>query len=123
MYKILNYHIATVWLINGLYCKVLNFVPRHGEIVSRILGEQHSRILTILIGCSEIVMALWILSGIKTKLNAIVQIIVIALMNILEFILVPELLLWKHYNLLFAALFIVLIYFNEFYLKSKTLKI
>lgn len=27
--KILNFLIATVWLANGLLCKVLNGVPRH----------------------------------------------------------------------------------------------
>jgi hypothetical protein len=65
-------------------------------------------------------MAVWILSGIKSKLNSVIQIIVIAFMNILEFIVVPDLLLWGHYNSLFAFLFILLIYFNEFYLKTKT---
>ncbi|MCU7616813.1 DoxX-like family protein [Chryseobacterium sp. PBS4-4] len=123
MNKIFNYFIAAVWLINGLFCKVLNLVPRHQEIVSRILSDDHSRILTILIGISEIIMAVWILSGFKTKLNAITQIAIIASMNILEFILVPDLLLWGHYNSLFAFLFIVLIYFNEFYLKQKITKI
>ncbi|MBW7674718.1 DoxX-like family protein [Chryseobacterium chendengshani] len=123
IYQLLNYFIAVVWLINGLICKALNFVPRHEEIVSRILSEGHSRILTILIGCSEILMAFWILSGIKTKLNAVTQIIIIAVMNILEFILVPDLLLWGHYNSLFAFWFILLIYFNEFQLKPKTIKV
>jgi uncharacterized membrane protein YphA (DoxX/SURF4 family) len=123
IYTILNYFIATVWLINGLFCKVLNFVPHHQEIVARILGNDHSRTLTILIGVSEIIMAVWILSGFKSRLNAITQIIIVASMNILEFILVPDLLLWGHYNSLFAFIFILLIYFNEFYLKLKTTKI
>lgn len=123
MYKIVNYFIAAVWFINGLFCKVLNFVPRHEEIVARILSEDHSKILIIFIGFSEILMALWILSGIKTRLNVIVQIIVISSMNILEFIIVPDLLLWGHYNSLFAFLFITMIYVNEYYLNSKTVKI
>lgn len=123
IYTILNYFIATVWLINGLFCKVLNFVPRHQEIVARILGDDHSRILTILIGVSEIIMAVWILSGFKSRFNAITQIIIVASMNILEFILVPDLLLWGHYNSLFAFIFILLIYLNEFYLKLKNTKI
>jgi len=123
IYKILIYFIAAVWLINGLFCKVLNYVPRHEEIVAKILSSDHSRILTIPIGVSEIVMALWILSGIKSKLNAMTQIIVVASMNILEFILVPDLLLWGHYNSLFAILFVLLIYFNEFHLNHKTSKI
>jgi len=123
MNKILNYFIATVWLINGLFCKVLNLVPRHQEIVAKILNSDHSRDLTVLIGLSEIIMTIWILSGFRSKLNALTQITIIASMNILEFILVPDLLLWGHYNSLFAFLFILLIYFNEFYFKSKNTKI
>lgn len=119
IYKALNYFIAAVWLINGLFCKVLNYVPRHEQIVARILSDDYSRILTILIGISEILMALWILSGNKSKLNTMTQIILVVSMNILEFILVPDLLLWGHYNSLFALLFILLIYFNEFHLKHK----
>ncbi len=122
MKNFLTYFIATVWLINGLFCKVLNLVPRHQEIVSRILGEDYSRIATVLIGVSEIIMFFWIISGFKSKLNAVVQIFVIAIMNTLEFILVPDLLLWGHYNSLFAFIFILLIYFNEFKLKLKTQK-
>ncbi len=36
--QILNYLIAAVWIANGLFCKVLNLVPRHQEIVARIIG-------------------------------------------------------------------------------------
>jgi uncharacterized membrane protein YphA (DoxX/SURF4 family) len=120
--KILIYCIAAVWFTNGLFCKVLNLVPRHEQIVARILGEDYSRPLTILIGLSEIVMAIWILSGYKTKLNAVVQIAVVATMNILEFILASDLLLWGKLNSLFAFIFILLIYFNEFYLNREQAK-
>ena len=119
--QILTYFIATVWLINGLFCKVLNLVPRHQEIVGRVLGNLHSQILTILIGVSEIIMAIWILIGFKSKFNAIAQIIIVATMNILEFTLVPDLLLWGKLNILFAFLFITIVFFNEFYLKQKQL--
>jgi len=114
-----NYFIAAIWIINGLFCKVLSLVPRHQEIVARILSNDHARLLTIAIGISEIAMAIWILSGIKSRLNAIAQIIIIAIMNALEFILVPELLLWGRFNALFAFLFILLIFYNEFYFKKK----
>src|SRR6187402_1827280 len=117
--QFLNYFIAAVWIINGLFCKMLNFVPRHQEIVASILGNDHARLLTIVIGFSEIAMAVWILSGIRRRLNAIAQIIGIAAMNALEFILVPDLLLWGRFNALFALLFILLIFYNEFYGKNK----
>ncbi|MCB0660408.1 MAG: hypothetical protein KDC04_05710, partial [Saprospiraceae bacterium] len=54
-HRILTVFIAIVWQANGLLCKVLNLVPRHEQIVARILGDNYSRILTILIGLSEVV--------------------------------------------------------------------
>ena len=113
--KWLTYIIASVWLINGLYCKVLNLTPRHEEIVAKILNTNYSKPLIILIGLSEIIMALWIVSKFKSKINAITQIIIIALMNILELVFASELLLWGSLNILFAFLFILVIYFNEFH--------
>ncbi|UJH68613.1 DoxX-like family protein [Allomuricauda sp. SCSIO 65647] len=119
LHKSLNYFIALVWLINGLLCKVLNLVPRHQEIVGRILGEDYSRPLTFAIGLAEIGMAIWVLSGFKSRLNAILQILVVITMNVLEFILVPDLLLWGKFNALFAFLFILIIYVNEYHLKNQ----
>jgi uncharacterized membrane protein YphA (DoxX/SURF4 family) len=98
---------------------VLNLIPRHHEIVARILGNTFSKPLTILIGFSEIVMAIWILSGYKTKLNAIVQILIVAMMNLIEFLFAPDLLLWGKLNSLFAFLFVLIVYLNEFYHNKK----
>jgi hypothetical protein len=114
----LNYLIAAVWIANGLFCKVLNLVPRHQEIVARIIGNAHAGVLTKMIGISEMAMAVWILSGVRTKANAITQAVVIATMNSLEFILAPDLLLWGRLNALFAFLLILLILWNEFYLRN-----
>ena len=113
-YEIITYFIAGVWLVNGLFCKLLNLVPRHELIVARILGTGYSRELTVLIGAAELGMAIWILSKIKSGLNSILQIAVVGTMNIIEFFLAPDLLLWGRFNILFAFLFIILIYYNEF---------
>ena len=115
---VLSYCIAAVWIANGLFSKVLNLTPRHEQIVARILGDDYSRALTVCIGLSEIAMAIWILSAIKTRLNSIVQIGVVAVMNILEFIFAPDLLLWGRVNSLFAFLFIIVIYYDEFHLNK-----
>lgn len=120
LHKILTYCIATVWLTNGLFSKILNLVPRHEQIVANILGEEFSRPLTVLIGLSEIVMAVWVLTKFKSKLNALTQIMIVLLMNILEFILVPELLLWGKLNSLFALLFVGIVFYNEFVLNKST---
>lgn len=103
-------------MANGLFCKVLNLVPRHQEIVQRILKiDRHTaRRLTIIIGFSEIIMSAWVLSGRWTIINAVAQILVIATMNTLEFFLAPDLLLWGKLNAFFALLFILLIIYNEF---------
>jgi hypothetical protein len=63
-------------------------------------------------------MGIWILSGILPRLNALLQIAVIATMNVLEIILAMDLLLWGRWNGLFAFLFILLIYFNAFRFKK-----
>ena len=108
--------IALVWFINGFFCKVLNLVPRHQEVVGRILGEQHAWFFTKAIGVSEILMVVWILSRIKSRISAGFQMAIVGVMNILEFMLVPDLLLFGKMNIVFAFLFIVLIYVNEFML-------
>jgi hypothetical protein len=120
--RIINYCIATVWIINGLFCKILNMVPRHQEIVGRILGANYAKPLTVIIGVFEVAMAIWILSDIKPKLNAIAQIIIIAGMNTIEFVLVPDLLLWGKLNAFFAFLFILIIFCNEFKLNKHSMK-
>jgi uncharacterized membrane protein YphA (DoxX/SURF4 family) len=113
--KILTLLIAAVWIANGFFCKVLNLVPRHREIVARIIGSDFATVCTKLIGCAEVAMAIWIISGYKSRLNAIVQVVVIATMNTMEFFLAPELLLWGRLNALYAFLFILVILANEFY--------
>jgi len=111
----LHYFIAIVWVINGFFCKLLNLVPRHQQIVERILGDSDARLLTALIGIAEIGMAVWILTGVYQRLNAVVQIMIIGIMNMLEFFLAPDLLLWGKANAIFALMFMVLIYYNEFH--------
>jgi len=119
LHKALTLLIFSVWLVNGLFAKILNLVPRHEQIISRILGEDSFPLFVLLIGAAEIVMALWVISKFKSKLNAIVQMVVVVTMNIIEFTLVPDLLLWGKLNLVFALVFVGLVYYNEFVLNKK----
>src|ERR1044071_9884407 len=105
--ELLSILIAAVWLGNGLYCKVLNFVPRHRAIVARILGERHASVITKLIGFAEIGMTLWVLSGIYPMVNTATQIFIVALMNVLEYFIAPDLLLFGRRNAVAALLFIL----------------
>lgn len=122
-YKFPTYFIALVWLINGLFAKILNLVPRHELIVQTIfqdfLSLEISFYLTKFIGISEIILAIWILSGYKRRLIAILQIILVLTMNIMEFVLVEDLLLFGKWNLLIALFFSFFIYWNEFVWKKE----
>jgi uncharacterized membrane protein YphA (DoxX/SURF4 family) len=100
---------AAVWLINGVWCKLLDGVPRHREIVVRILGDDHALLLTRLIGCAEILMAVWILSGLRPRWSALAQIAVVIAMNLVEFALAPDLLLFGRLNLLVALAYVILV--------------
>ena len=106
--------IALVWLINGLFCKVLNLVPRHRLIVGNILGNRYAALFTKLIGIAEVLIAVWIVSNIQPVLCAVVQMVVVAVMNIIEVIKVPRLLLFGRVNILIAAFFIGVVYVNTF---------
>jgi hypothetical protein len=111
--------IALVWLVNGLFCKVLNLVPRHQQIVGHILGQVYADIATKAIGFSEILMVLWIFSHIQPRLCATTQIVIVLLMNVIEFVLVPELLLFGRLNIIFAVCFALFVYWAEFSIKAK----
>lgn len=119
LHPLLTFIIAFVWLVNGFFCKVLNLVPRHEQIVARILGRQYSKQFTIVIGIAEIVIAVFVLIKFKTKINAVVQMFIIATMNIIEFFVAPDLLLWGRANIIFAFMLIWLIYYNEFVLQKQ----
>jgi len=119
VYNLSIIFIATIWIANGLFCKVLHLVPRHQNIVEKILGHTYADPLTKVIGVAEILMALWVLSRIKSRFNATMQIMIIATMNCFEFIFTPDLLLWGRANVIFALLFILFIYYSEFKLNKQ----
>ena len=121
LYYGISYLIAAVWLANGLFCKVLNLVPRHQSIVANILGAAYARPLTLMIGIGEVMIALWIISRFRPRLIAVAQMVLVGTMNTIELFAAPHLLLWGPFNSLFAALFIILIYYHEFVLRNRAL--
>ena len=110
---LLTSFIALVWLANGLFCKILNLAPRHEAIVARILGPEHSFLITKLIGIAEVCVCVWVLTGKARRLATIAQVIVVAVMNTLEFFLAPDLLMFGKGNALFATIFICILIWNE----------
>ncbi|TAF31446.1 MAG: hypothetical protein EAZ57_11665 [Cytophagales bacterium] len=118
-HQILSGLIATVWLINGIYCKILGFVPRHEQIVERVLGAEWASPLIVCIGVAEVTLAVWFLSGYQRRVNSILQMLAVSAMNVLEFFLARDLLLWGYWNAVFAAIFVLLVGLNEFWIRPK----
>lgn len=117
--RLLILFFSLIWLVNGLFCKILDLVPRHQQIVAEILGETYAKSLTIAIGVGEVLMAIWIISRKFAQLSAITQILLIVTMNILEFILAPHLLLWGRLNIVFALCLATLVYYQGFVLEPR----
>jgi hypothetical protein len=117
--RLLTIVTGLVWLVSGLVCKVLNVVPRHQQIVARILGEDYSWLLTKAIGFSEMLVFVWIVSGIQSRWCTIFQIVIVCVMNVIEFVGAPDLLLFGRWNALFAFLFVTVVFANEFLLNKQ----
>jgi len=90
---LLRYTIASVWIFMGLFSKVLDMVPRHRMIVGRVLGDDVAYAVTALIGALEILIAIWVASGIKPRWCALAQTAALVFMNAFELTLAPDLLL------------------------------
>ena len=97
--------IAAVWIVNGLYAKVLGGAPRHTAIVARVLGEEGARALTVAIGLGEVALGAWIITGRWPRETAYLQIALVLAMNVLELAHAGDLLLWGPLNFLFALIF------------------
>jgi hypothetical protein len=102
----LRWCVALVWLASGLGAKVLGLVPRHREIVARVLGDEHALAWTRLIGVAEIGVAVWVLSRLWPRWCAGAQIAAVVAMNVLELTFAPDLLLFGRWNAAFALAFV-----------------
>jgi hypothetical protein len=76
--------VGLVWLVFGVYYKLLRQVPRHERIVARVLGDRVAPVLTRVIGAGEAAIAVWMFSGIALPLCVGLQTVLIAAMNTLE---------------------------------------
>jgi len=85
--------IGCVWIFHGLYSKVLNGIPRHRQIVERVLGKNVGQFATKVIGVLEVLLGLWVFSGWERVSCAGVQTLAIAGMNTLEIIFAADLLI------------------------------
>lgn len=102
--------VASVWLIHGLYNKLLHGSPRHLAIVQSVpglTGLSGVRMLAA-VGAFEVAISVWVLSGKAPVLCAAVQTVSLLSMNVVELTFARRLLLWPAglipLNLAFLAL-------------------
>ena len=107
----LTFATAAVWLLFGMWFKVLGMVPRHRQIVASVIGEAGAGPVTMIIGAAEIAMALWILSGFYPRACAALQSIAIITMNALELTLARDLLLAPLLMICANTLFLVVVWY------------
>jgi len=88
--------LATVWLVHGLYNKLLDGSPRHLAIVHSVpgLGGAAGRYVLVGVGVAEVFIAAWMLSRRAPRTCAAVQTVILLTMNVLELKFARELLLW-----------------------------
>lgn len=85
--------IGGVWVFHGLYSKISDGIPRHRQIIERILGTSIVDPATLVIGVLEVMLGLWVFSRIWRRACALVQTLALVAMNFLEILLAKDLLI------------------------------
>lgn len=85
--------IGSVWVFHGLYSKLLDGIPRHRQIVARVLGEEWAGPATMAVGLAEILLGCWAFSRRFPLTCAAVQTLAIVTMNSMEIARAPDLLI------------------------------
>lgn len=75
--------VAGVWLYEGLWCKLLRGEPRELEVVKAVprYGERFGVPFLMALGVTEVVIAIWVLSGFEPLLCALVQTVLLVSLN------------------------------------------
>ena len=73
--RVARWLVASIWLVHGLYHKLLGGSPRHLQIVQSTPGLEGATGEHVLaaIGAGEVIIALWVLSGYAPRLCAAAQ--------------------------------------------------
>jgi hypothetical protein len=81
---IIRTSVAAVWLYEGLWCKLLGRAPSQAQVVSAVprLGARFGPPFLKGLGVVEVGLAAWVMSGIAPALCAIVQTILLVVLNV-----------------------------------------
>lgn len=80
---VIRVSVAAVWLYEGLWCKILGRVRSQVDVVTAVprLGPRFGAPFLKALGVVEMVLAVWVLSGIAPGLCAIVQTCLLVALN------------------------------------------
>jgi hypothetical protein len=106
--------LAAVWLVHGLYNKLLGGSPRHLAIVQSVPGlhGETGRHVLVCVGCCEVLIAVWMLSRRAPKSCAAIQTAMLLSVNIAELTWARPLLLWPAGLLPLNLCFLALVWAN-----------
>lgn len=90
---VLRAGLGAVWVFHGLWSKLLGGIPRHREIVARVVGQDWADLVTLGVGAAEILLGAWVWSARAPRICALVQTRILLSMNLLEFWYARDLLL------------------------------
>lgn len=81
--ELIRLSLASVWLYEGFWCKVLGREPRQREIAAAVpgLGPGRARPFLLALGWAEGALGLWVLSGAGAWWAALSQTLLLAAMN------------------------------------------
>ena len=104
------YAVAAVWLVHGVYNKLLGGSPRHLAIVQSVPGLEGPAGAAVLaaVGVFEVAIAAWVLSRRAPRACAAVQTVALLSMNVVELTYARHLLLWPAGLLPVNAMFLAL---------------
>ncbi len=80
---IIHVAVASVWMYEGLWCKLLNGAPRQLQVVGAVphYGPRIGPAFLKLLGTVEVAVALWVLAGLAPLVCATVQTALLITLN------------------------------------------
>ena len=76
--------VAAVWLYEGLWCKLLRGQPHELEVVEAVpyFGPRFGALFLMALGCLEVALGAWVLTGIEPWWCALVQTLLLVTLNL-----------------------------------------
>ena len=76
--------VAAVWLYEGFWNKILGRAPREAEVVAAVprFGARYGQPFLKILGIAEVVLAIWVMSGVFPGICSITQIALLIVLNV-----------------------------------------